>query len=181
MDNWEHEVDKLLHLAYYTTSLGMTRKFAYNMVDKALRSASDVLSSESISVVNNTMSVLQWSKCWSHDALDRYWLVKEALTQVRKGKPPTHRQICNERDALGKRWWTVEHEYPILIPKTGVLDNNWSESDLRTWFWKYGRVTIITQPENARLLNHTNDMDIASKRYETAQIIKCSHPHFDLE
>ena len=46
MNNWTEEVDKLLHVAHYCTTLGMNRKFAYNLVDRSLRAASDVLSAQ---------------------------------------------------------------------------------------------------------------------------------------
>ncbi|MGA1771929.1 MAG: hypothetical protein ACO39T_06630 [Flavobacteriaceae bacterium] len=175
---WTHDVDQLIHIAWYSTQLDINRKFAYNMVDKALRSASDILSCECDNVVNNTMSVIQWCRQWSHDALDYYWTIKDELTELRGGKPPTHRQICNYRDEHGKRPFTVEHEYPILIPKKGVLDNHWTETQLRDWVWQYGRATIITQAENARLLNHTEVMEVAQKRYSDASIVICQHPHF---
>ena len=66
---WEQEVDKLIHVAYYATTLGMNRKFAYNLVDRALRAASDVLSAECVNVVNNTASVIQWTTQWSEAAM----------------------------------------------------------------------------------------------------------------
>jgi hypothetical protein len=179
METWKQDVNKLIHLAWYSAHLNVNRKFAYNMVDKALRSASDILSAECDNVVNNTMSVIQWCRLWSDEALHRYWLVKEQLTDQRAGKPPTHRQICQARDERGKRWWTVEHEYPILIPKKGVLDDGWSEVDLRIWMWEFGRATIITQEENARLINHTDDMSVAKVRYSSAKILVCTHPHFE--
>jgi len=175
---WKPEVDKLVHIAYYSTQISLDRKFAYNIVDRALRAASDIISSECLNVVNNTMSVIQWCRQWSHDALDEYWTIRDILTEERNGKPPTHRQICNWRDSNRKRPFTVEHEYPILIPKKGVLDDAWTEDQLRDWMYKYGRATIITQAENARLLNHTADMQIARKRYDTASIVICQHPHF---
>ena len=178
MKDWEQEVDKLIHVAYYTTTLGMNRKFAYNLVDRALRAASDILSARCVNVVNNTASVLQWTVQWSEAAYDKYQQINKRLTEKRDGKPPTHRQITQWRDAYSKRPFTVEHEYPILIPKKGVLDDRWTEQELKDWMWKYGRATIITHPENDRLLNHTADMQIARKRYSDAKIIICNHPHF---
>ena len=174
---WEQE-DKLIHVAYYATTLGMNRKFAYNLVDRALRAASDVLSAECVNVVNNTASVIQWTTQWSEAAMDEYARIDALLTEKRGGKPPTHRQITQWRDCRGKRPFTVEHEYPILIPKKGVLDDKWTEEQLNVWMWKYGRATIITHPENDRLLNHKADMQIASKRYKTANINVLNHPNF---
>jgi len=181
MHDWEQEVDKLIHVAHYTGTLGMNRKFAYNLVDRALRAASDVLSAQCINVVNNTASVIQWTVQWSEAAFDEYQRIDALLTEERSGKPPTHRQITQWRDASNKRPFTVEHEYPILIPKKGVLDDRWTEEELTVWMWKYGRATIITHPENARLLNHTDCMEIASKRYKTANIKTLKHPTFAQE
>jgi hypothetical protein len=175
---WKPEVNKLVHIAHYSTQINLNRKFAYNIVDRALRAASDILSAESLNVVNNTASVIQWTKWWSDQALHQYWQIKDRLTELRNGKPPTHRQITQWRDALGKRPFTVEHEYPILIPKKGVLDDKWTEQQLKDWMFQYGRATIITQEENARLLSHTADMQIARKRYSDAKITICDHPHF---
>ncbi len=178
-DDWQRDVDHLLHLAWYSNQLEINRKYSYNMVDKALRSASDVLSAECTNVVNNTASVLQWCKWWSHDALDTYWTVKESLTEQRGGKPPTHRQVTQARDEQGKRWWTVEHQYPILIPKCGIVDEAWSESYLIDWMMEFGKATIVTQPENSRLTNHTKSMEEAATRYSDANIHICRHPQFD--
>lgn len=175
---WHKDVEELIHIAHYSTTLKLDRKFKYNIVDKALRSASDILSAESLRVVNNTASVIQWCKQWSQAALYRYEEIDERLTSARDGKPPTHRQICEWRDEFRKRPFTVEHEYPILIPKKGVLDDHWTESQLREWMFEFGRATIITQEENARLLNHTADMQIAAKRYANAKIFVKQHPHF---
>ena len=175
---WKPEVNKLVHIAHYSTQINLNRKFAYNIVDRALRAASDILSAESLNVVNNTASVIQWCRQWSDQALHEYWTIRDELTETRNGKPPTHRQICNYRDINRKRPFTVEHEYPVLIPKKGILDDGWTEDQLRDWMYKYGRATIITQAENARLLNHTADQQIAAKRYSTAKILICQHPHF---
>ena len=91
MNNWTEEVDKLLHVAHYCTTLGMNRKFAYNLVDRSLRAASDVLSAQCTNVVNNTASVLQWTTQWSEEAMTEYDRIKAQLTERRGAqKPPTH-------------------------------------------------------------------------------------------
>ena len=47
---------------------------------------------------------------------------------------------------------------------------------LSDWMWTYSKVTIILNSENDRLLSWTEDMDIASKRYENIGIVVCEHP-----
>ena len=177
--SWEQQAQCYLHVAWYAAQTPLDRKYAYNIVDRALRGASDIISCECTAVVNNTASVLQWCVHWSHDALDTYWIVQEQLTEQREGKPPTHRQITQARDDAGKRWWTVEHQYPILIPNTGLLDEGWSQAHLIDWMMRYGKATIVTQRENARLTNHTKCMEEASSRYDSASITVCRHPQFE--
>ena len=87
--------------------------------------------------------------------------------------------MTQARDEQGKRWWTVEHQYPILIPKCGIVDEAWSESYLIDWMMEFGKATIVTQPENARLTNHTKSMEEAATRYSDANIHICRHPQFD--
>ena len=177
--DWKTQAETYLHVAWYAAQTSLDRKYAYNIVDRALRGASDIISCESCSVVNNTASVIQWCVHWSHDALDTYWIVQEQLTEQSDGKPPTHRQITQARDDAGKRWWTVEHQYPILIPKIGLLDEGWSQAYLIDWMMEFGKATIVTQPENARLTNHTKSMEEAATRYSDASITVCRHPHWN--
>ena len=87
MNNWTEEVDKLLHVAHYCTTLHMNRKFAYNLVDRSLRAASDVLSAQCTNVVNNTASVLQWTTQWSEEAMTEYDVSKVNLL---KGEEVRH-------------------------------------------------------------------------------------------
>ena len=98
------------------------------------------------------------------------------MTHERKGKPPTHRQICNARDGQNRRWFTCEHEYPMIIPKKGVREGHWNLQELRDWMWRYSKVTIILNSENEKLIPFTEDMDLAAKRYEDAGIVVCEHP-----
>lgn len=173
--SWQTQAKNLLHLCWYATRVELDRKFASSVVDRTLRASSDIISAENVSVVNNTASVLQWCKYWSVEALELYYRVEKELSE-QKGKPPSHRQVTQERDEQNKRYWTVEHQYPILIPKTNLLDNNWSEQTLVDWMFKYGKATIVTQEENDRLLPYTQDMDLASKRYNQANITITTHP-----
>lgn len=175
-DDWQLQADTWIDIAYSCVETPLLPKYQYHVLDRCLRGASDVISCESTNVHSNTSSLIQWCKLWSNEALFQYWEIKEELTSIRNGKPPTHRQICNARDANGKRWFTCEHEYPIIIPKKGVRDRGWTLQQLRDWMWQYSKVTIILNSENDRLLPYTEDMDLAAKRYSDAGIIVCEHP-----
>ena len=72
----------------------------------------------------------------------------------------------------------AEHKFPIMIPKKGIRDRGWTLEEARDWMWQHSRVTIVTQEENKRLLPFTEDMEIASKRYEEAGIDVCIHPRY---
>ena len=101
------------------------------------------------------------------------------MKYAREGKPPTHRQVCEARHKdTNKRFFTAEHKFPIMIPKKGIRDRGWTLEEARDWMWQHSRVTIVTQEENKRLLPFTEDMKIASKRYEEANIEVCIHPKY---
>lgn len=176
-DNWEIQADTWIDIAYSCMHTPLLPKYQYHVLDRCLRGASDIISCQSTQVHSNTASLIQWCKHWSEAAIIKYSEINETLTETRGGKPPTHRQICNARDASGKRWFTCEHEYPIVIPKKGVRDGGWSLRRLRNWMWTYSQVTIILNEENDRLLPFTEDMKLAAKRYSDAGIVVAKHPH----
>ena len=177
MVDWKQQAYTWIEIAHSCTLTPLLPKYQYHVIDRCLRGASDIISAESTSVHSNTASLIQWCKQWSSEALFKYQMFKDELTEQRGGKPPTHRQVCNARDERGKRWFTCEHEYPIIIPKKGVRDHGWSLQQLRDWMWQYSKVTIILHSENDKLLPWTEDMSIAAKRYENAGIVVCEHPH----
>jgi hypothetical protein len=176
-DDWKLQANTWIDIAWSCMLTPLLPKYQYHVLDRCLRGASDIISCETTAVHSNTASLIQWCKTWSSEALFKYQDIKDELTEERNGKPPTHRQICNARDDRNKRWFTCEHEYPIIIPKKGVRDYGWTRSQLRDWMWRYSRVTIILNSENDKLLPFTEDMELASKRYEDANIIICEHPH----
>lgn len=179
-DDWKLQANTWIDIAYSCMNTPLLPKYQYHVLDRCLRGASDIISCESTKVHSNTASLIQWCKQWSNEALFRYWEVVEELTSERNGKPPTHRQVCNARDVVnGKRWFTCEHEYPMVIPKKGVRDHGWALEELRDWMWTYSKVTIILNEENNRLLPFTEDMNLAAKRYEEAGIIVCNHPEHE--
>jgi hypothetical protein len=178
MSEWEAEVDEYLLLAHHIAHTSLSQKYKKSILDRCLRGASDIISCESVSVNNNTMSMLQWCKRWSEEAYSLYELVREELTEQRNGKVATHRQICNAKDENNKRYWTVEHQYPLVIAKDGLIHNSWSLNDLKNWMYDKGYATIVTQREEARLLRYTKDILVASNRYNEAGIRVIIHPEF---
>jgi hypothetical protein len=179
-DDWKLQANTWIDIAYSCMNTPLLPKYQYHVLDRCLRGASDIISCESTSVHSNTASLIQWCKLWSEAALQKYEEVKLELTETRNGKPPTHRQICNARATqkgrLNTRWFTCEHEYPLVIPKKGVRDHGWTLNELRDWMWQYSKVTIILNEENDRLLPFTEDMQLAAKRYQDAQIVAMVHP-----
>jgi hypothetical protein len=176
---WQDQVDEYLRLAHEIGQSCLIHKYRRSILDYCLRGASDIISCENLSINNNTASMLQWCKRWTHEAMDQYWITKDLLTEQRNGKPPTHRQIVDARGENGKRFWTVEHEHPLLIAKTGLMEDQWSFKDIRSWMFDYGYATIVTQKENKRLLKTTKSMEIAEKRYSDAGMYVVMHPEHE--
>ena len=176
MPEWEAQVHEYLRLAYEIGNSSLIHKYRRSILDYCLRGASDIISCQNTNINNNTQSMIQWCLRWTHDSMDKYWLAKDLLTVARDGKPPTHRQICDVRSDNGKRFWTVEHEHPLLIPKTGVMEEQWSFDQLLDWMYTYGYATIVTQQENKRLLKTTQSMEVAGQRYSDADMHVIFHP-----
>ena len=177
MSEWLAQSTEYLRLAHHISQTTLITKYKKAILDKCLRGASDLISCESVNVHNNTMSMLQWCLRWSEEALDTYYNVEINLTEQRNGKPPTHRQICDARDPFKTRYWTVEHEHPLIIPKEGLMFENWSFDQLSEWMFTYGYATIITQSENKGLVSFTKSMEEAKKRYSDTGIKVLIHPH----
>jgi len=177
-DDWKKQANIWIDLAYSCMNTEMLPKYQYHVLDRCLRGASDIISCESTKVHSNTASLIHWCRQWSKGAVQEYARVFQLLQDSRAGKPPTHRQVCDARDKNRKRFFTAEHQFPVMIPKKGVRDRGWTLEELRDWMWQYSGVTIVTQAENKRLLPFTEDMEIASKRYEQAGIDVCIHPRY---
>jgi len=175
--NWQAQVDEYLGIAFEIGQSNLVHKFKRSILDYCLRGASDIISCENLNINNNTASMLQWCMRWTHEAMDMYWVAEEMLTAQRDGKPPTHRQIVDARSDNGKRFWTVEHEHPLLIAKTGLMEEQWSFNQIQDWMYKYGYATIVTQKENKRLLKTTKSMEVAKQRYSDAGMYVVMHPY----
>ena len=179
VSEWNKQVHEYLRIAYEIGNSSLIHKYRRSILDACLRGASDIISCENTNISNNTQSMIQWCLRWTNEAMDKYWLASELLTVTRAGKPPTHRQICDVRSDNGKRFWTVEHEHPLLIPKTGLMDERWSFNQLVDWMYKYGYATIVTPEENKRLLKTTQSMEVAGQRYSSAGIQVVYHPQHE--
>ena len=177
-EEWKKQANIWIDLAYSCMNTEMLPKYQYHVLDRCLRGASDIISCETTAVHSNTASLIQWCKQWSKGAVKEYADVFQILKDSRSGKPPTHRQVCEARDENRKRLFTAEHKFPIMIPKKGIRDRGWTLEEARDWMWQHSKVTIVTYAENKRLLPFTEDMTIASKRYEDAGIEVCIHPKY---
>jgi len=177
-DDWRTQANIWIDLGYSCVKTPLLPKYQYHIIDRCLRGASDIISCETTAVHSNTSSLIQWCKQWSRGAVQEYAQLFEVLKEDRAGKPPTHRQVCESRDASRKRHFTAEHQFPIMIPKKGIRDRGWTLEKARNWMWQHSKVTIVTQAENKRLLPFTEDMEIASKRYSDADIEICIHPKY---
>ena len=178
-NDWAKQANIWIDLAHSCMQTELLPKYQYHVIDRCLRGASDIISCETTAVHSNTASLIQWCKQWSKGAVTRYAVIFDQMKYAREGKPPTHRQVCEARHKdTNKRFFTAEHKFPIMIPKKGIRDRGWTLEEARDWMWQHSRVTIVTQEENKRLLPFTEDMKIASKRYEEANIEVCIHPRY---
>lgn len=139
-EDWEIAVEDLLQIAHYVAQTSLMKHYKSSLLDKIIRSASDILSCESTRVHNNTQSMIQWCLLWTEDAQRIYW----------ENKQSTHRKTCMMRDASGKRFWSVEHPHPIMEIKNSLIEGC-SLQELRDWMHTYGRAVIVSQNELAAL------------------------------
>jgi hypothetical protein len=170
--DWEQQAYTYLLMAFHAARSPLEVKYRKSIIDKLLRGGSDLLSSRNLNCVANTSSAIQWYCWWSERALEEYDLQVTLKTAERGGKAPTHRQVCDSRQR-DRRCFTVEHQFPIAIPKQGLIDG-WSFQTLADWMWKYGTGTIITHEENRSLQSWTLDMTEAHRRYDN--ILRRVHP-----
>lgn len=170
--SWEQQAYVYFQIAFHTSRSPLETKYRKSIIDKLLRGGSDLLSSRNLNCVANTSSAIQWYCWWSERAIEEYNLQMQLKTEQRGGKPPTHKQVCDSRQR-DRRCFTVEHQYPIAIPKQGLIDG-WTLQQLTDWMWEYGTGTIITHEENRSLTNWTLDMKEAQQRYH--DIVRQVHP-----
>lgn len=138
--DWEAAVDELLQIAHYTAQTPLMKHYKSSLLDKTIRSASDILSCESTRVHNNTQSMIQWCLLWTEQSQRIYW----------ENQQSTHRKTCMMRDSYGKRLWSVEHPHPVMEIKNALIDGC-SLIELKEWMYAYGRAVIVSQEELAAL------------------------------
>ena len=153
LECWRTQYTTLLQIAWYCAQQPLRRSYKLQMVDRALRAASDILSSETTRVHNNTGSCIQWCLLWTHSAQKLYL----------DNRQSTHRKTCDLRHANSKRFFSVEHPHPLKTVKTDLLDGM-DYDTLVEWMESKGRAVIVTQDELAIL------PQLGEDRYEKLNI-----------
>ena len=167
MEEWKQQVDVILEIIIEIGSKKLEKKYKMYMMDKMLRIVSDIISSESL-VTASTYTNLRTCRRWSKGAVNLYNTIKEEITST--SGQPVNRSMVIKQKINGKHIFVVEHEYPLLIPKTGVLEKNWDTKTLREWMYNFSKITVITKEEDLKLTKTSIDMETASKRYINAGI-----------
>jgi hypothetical protein len=171
------EVDRIL--SYYAKRLyeiqfvdipSSTKK---KSIDIDARLCSDVLSCEVPSVSHTSEYIL--SKCiwWSKAALEAFW--DEKIYNKDGTLAHTYRQRRIGYAKNGKRFFNVEHEYPLGILKSKIMNQEFdSEESVKKYLLKYNKATIVTQDEDWYLRVNgqktANSIKEAADRYQKCGI-----------
>ena len=100
-------IDELLKHAYdMANSSVLPDREKHYLVDRTLRTASDLYSCDMDTLTHSSMNVRRYCKYWSTEAFELY---KEFRNQGM-----THRQACNGK-IDGKSAYINEHEIPLQI------------------------------------------------------------------
>jgi hypothetical protein len=155
-------IDELLKHAYNVArSSVLPDKEKHYLVDRTLRSASDLYSCDMDTLTHSSMNVRRYCKYWSIEAFEQY---KEFRRQGM-----THRQACNGK-INGKSAYINEHEIPLQIIKIWVIDIGCDYEEFRQFFYNYGKTTILTKKQDTKLLSKTTSLAEAKERYSNAGI-----------
>jgi hypothetical protein len=155
-------IDELLKHAYNVArSSVLPDKEKHYLVDRTLRSASDLYSCEMDTLTHSSSNVRRYCKYWSTDALFQYQLFRD--------QGMTHRQACNGK-VDGKSAYINEHEIPLQIIKIWVIDIGCDFDEFREFFYNYGKTTVLTKKQDTRLLQKTSSLAEAKERYSNANI-----------
>lgn len=151
----------LKHAHDIANNKGLPEKERHFLVDRILRVASDLLSSDMDTLTHSSMNVRRYCKYWSEDAFEVY---KEFRKQGM-----THRQACNGR-IDGKSAYINEHEIPLQILKIWLIDIGLDYDKLKKFFYQHGKTTVLTKKEDLRLLSKTSSLTEAKERYSNAGV-----------
>lgn len=160
--SWKEQADIIIKHAWDTAQLNIDRHYKNYLVDRTLRVASDIISSE-----GHTNGAIKTCIYWSEAAVELYKKTKEDL--IAQGKSHTHKSIVSYKPKGQKSLWIVEHEHPLQIPKAGLL-SGWSVDQITEWMHKYGKCAIITREEDDRLPRNAKTLEEAMKRYSNTGI-----------
>lgn len=143
-------------------------------IDIDARLCSDVLSCDSAYATHTTEWVLANCIWWSKNAQEYFW--DEQIYNKDKTEARTVRQRRKGYVKNGsRRVFTVEHEYPLGILKSKVINKQFeSVDDVKKYLKKYNKVTVITHEENNELrwkgLNSATTIEEAVDRYKICGI-----------
>ena len=155
-------IDELLKHAYdMANSSVLPDREKHYLVDRTLRTASDLYSCDMDTLTHSSMNVRRYCKYWSTEAFELY---KEFRDQGM-----THRQACNGK-IDGKSAYINEHEIPLQIIKIWVIDIGCDYSEFKEFFYNYGKTTILTKKQDTKLLSKTSSLTEAKERYSNAGI-----------
>lgn len=158
--SWKKTTDELLRLTYDTANTDTPYRVRECVIDKTLRIASNVISSEDENIGQSSATSRYGCKRWSIKAYEFY------NSLIDKGM--THKQACFGR-IDGRSAYINEHEYPLSIVKKALINESWSLNQLKDYMYKYGSYTVVTREEDLKLKPATTISE-GHDRYKNAGI-----------
>lgn len=133
-------------------------------IDRDYRIITDFVSTEEEFVSHSTPHLIRNNKWWSVGAIEKF----------RSYSDLKWRERCDMYEN-GRRAYSIEHEYPVGIIKTMLMNKEFSDPEqIVNFCLRYGRMVILTSDENDMLnkVSKTcNTIDEAYERYSSLDII----------
>ena len=158
--SWKKTTNELLKLTYEISKTDMPVRLREYAIDRTLRMASNIISSEDENIGQSSATSRYGCKKWSKEAYNFYTSERES------GK--THKQACFGK-LNGRSAYINEHEYPLSIIKKLLLNENWSLKQLKDYMYKYGAYTAVSRKEDLRLKPARTILE-GNNRYKNAGI-----------
>ena len=133
-------------------------------IDKDYRIITDFVSTEEEFVSHSTPFLIRNNKWWSIGAIEKF----------RSNSDLPWRQRCDMYEN-GRRAYSIEHEYPVGIMKTMLLNKEFTDVEQVVNFClRYGKMVIVTAEENDALnkvSKSASSIEEAHERYTQQDII----------